>query len=60
MGLLDGGRRTLGLGLIIPGPWDPENLALWTPVAPEALSRVRFVKVGKMRLNLRGQELNHV
>ncbi len=60
VGLLDGGRRTLGLGLIIPGPWDPENLALWTPVAPEALSRVRFVKAGKMRVNLRGQELNHV
>jgi polynucleotide 5'-hydroxyl-kinase GRC3/NOL9 len=58
VGLLDGRRRTLGLGLILPGPWDPENLALWTPVAPETLSGVRVVKAGKMRLNLRGQELN--
>jgi polynucleotide 5'-hydroxyl-kinase GRC3/NOL9 len=59
VGLLDGRRRTLGLALILPGPWDPENLAWWTPVPPEALSRVRFVRAGKMRLNLRGQELNH-
>jgi polynucleotide 5'-hydroxyl-kinase GRC3/NOL9 len=60
VGLLDGRRRTLGLGLIIPGPWNPEALALWSPVAPGALSRVRFVKAGKMRVNLHGQELRHV
>jgi len=58
VGLLDGRRRTLGLGLIIPGTWDPETLALWSPLAPELLSRVRFVKVGQLRLNRRGQELS--
>jgi polynucleotide 5'-hydroxyl-kinase GRC3/NOL9 len=58
VGLLDGRRRTLGLGLIIPEPWDPETLNLWSPMAPEALPRVRFVKVGRLRINLRGQELS--
>jgi polynucleotide 5'-hydroxyl-kinase GRC3/NOL9 len=58
VGLLDGQRRTLSLGLIIPGPWDPETLALWSPLAPELLPRVRFVKVGQLRLNRRGQELS--
>ncbi len=60
VGLLDGRGRTLALALILPGPWDPEALALWTPLAESALGRVRFVKVGKMRLNLQGQELSHV
>ncbi len=58
VGLLDGWRRTLSLGLIIPGPWDPETLTLWSPLAPEALPRVRFVTVGRLRINLRGQELS--
>jgi polynucleotide 5'-kinase involved in rRNA processing len=58
VGLLDGRRRTLSLGLIIPGAWDPETLALWSPMAPELLSRVRFVKAGHLRLNRRGQELS--
>ncbi|MFZ5447401.1 MAG: Clp1/GlmU family protein [Thermodesulfobacteriota bacterium] len=60
IGLLDGGRRTLGLGLILPGVWDPETLAIWTPLDKPALLCVRFLKVGKLRLNLRGQELSHV
>ncbi len=60
VGLLDGRRRTLGLGLILPEPFDPETLALLSPLADAEVTRVRFVKVGKIRLNLRGQELNHV
>lgn len=60
VGLLDGRRRTLALGLIRPAPWDREHLALLTPLALEAASRVRFVKLGKLRLNLEGQELPHV
>ena len=60
VGLLDGRHRTLALGLILPIAWDRENLALLTPLAPEAAARVRFVKLGKLRLNLEGQELPHV
>jgi polynucleotide 5'-hydroxyl-kinase GRC3/NOL9 len=60
VGLIDGWHRTLALGLILPGIWDPESLAVYSPLAPAALPRVRFLKVGKLRLNLDGQELNHV
>jgi polynucleotide 5'-hydroxyl-kinase GRC3/NOL9 len=60
VGLLDGRRRTLALGLVLPEAWDPEALLLWSPLAPPALSRVRFLKVGGLRLNLQGQELAHV
>jgi polynucleotide 5'-hydroxyl-kinase GRC3/NOL9 len=60
LGLLDGRRHTLGLALILPGPWDPMVLTLWTPVAPEALGRVRFIKAGKLHLSLTGQELTDV
>jgi polynucleotide 5'-hydroxyl-kinase GRC3/NOL9 len=60
VGLLDGRRRTLALGLIAPAPWDRQVLNLLTPLAPEAAPPVRFVKLGKLRLNLQGQELPHV
>jgi polynucleotide 5'-hydroxyl-kinase GRC3/NOL9 len=56
-GLLDGGHRTLALGIILPGAFDPPNLALWTPLAPNLAPRVRFIKLGKMRLTPEGQEL---
>ena len=60
VGLLDGRRRTLALGLILPAPWNRENLALLTPLAHEAAPLVRFVKLGKLRLNQEGEELPHV
>jgi polynucleotide 5'-hydroxyl-kinase GRC3/NOL9 len=60
VGLLDGRHRTLALGLILPDPWNRENLALLTPLPPAAAASVDFVKLGKVRLNLEGQELPHV
>jgi polynucleotide 5'-hydroxyl-kinase GRC3/NOL9 len=60
VGLLDGRRRTLALGLILPGAWDPKILALFSPLVQSAIHQVRFLKVGKLRVNLRGQELSHV
>jgi polynucleotide 5'-kinase involved in rRNA processing len=57
VGLLDGRRRTLALALILPAPWHPQSLALWTPLAPEAAAQVRFLKVGKIKVNLEGREL---
>ena len=60
VGLLDGRHRTLALGLILPSAWDRENLALLTPLTSAAVASVRFVKLGKLRLNLEGQELPHV
>ena len=60
VGFLDDSRRTLALGLILPSAWDPEEMAFWTPLTPEAARRVRFLKVGKMRLTLTGKELADV
>jgi polynucleotide 5'-hydroxyl-kinase GRC3/NOL9 len=57
VGLLDGRGRTLALGLIQPAPWNPETLALWTPLETGAASRVRGLKMGKIKVNLDGQEL---
>jgi polynucleotide 5'-hydroxyl-kinase GRC3/NOL9 len=57
VGLLDGRRRTLALGLVLPGPWDPAALALWTPLDAAAAAVVRFLKWGKIRVNLEGREL---
>ena len=60
VGPLDGRRQTPGPGWILPAPWDRRALAMLTPLTPEAASLVRFVKLGKLRLNLEGQELPHV
>jgi polynucleotide 5'-hydroxyl-kinase GRC3/NOL9 len=60
VGLLDGARRTLALGLILPSTWNPEEMVFWTPLAPDAAHRVRFLKVGKMRITLTGKELADV
>jgi polynucleotide 5'-kinase involved in rRNA processing len=60
VGLLDGARRTLALGLILPSIWNPEEMAFWTPLPPDAASRVHFLQVGKMRVSLTGKEMAHV
>ncbi len=60
VGLLDAHRRTLALAIILPAPWPPDALPLWTPLPPEAAIRVRFIKAGKMQLNLEGREISHV
>jgi polynucleotide 5'-hydroxyl-kinase GRC3/NOL9 len=57
VGLLDAAHRTLALGIILPGPWDPQGLALWTPLPPGLASQTRFVKLGKIKLSLEGREL---
>jgi polynucleotide 5'-hydroxyl-kinase GRC3/NOL9 len=60
VGLLDAARRTLALGLILPVPWHPEEMAFWTPLPPEAAARVHFLQVGKMRVSLTGKEMGDV
>lgn len=57
VGLLDAAHRTLALGIILPGPWNPRTLALWTPLAPGMAFQTRFIKLGKMKLTLEGREL---
>ncbi|OGR08747.1 MAG: hypothetical protein A3K23_02285 [Desulfobacca sp. RBG_16_58_9] len=60
VGFLDGARRTLALGLILPSAWDQEEMVFWTPLTTDAAPRVRFLKVGKMRVTLTGKELADV
>lgn len=60
VGLLSATRGTLALGVILPSPGDPEMVALWTPLLPGEAPRVRFLKVGKLTLNLEGRELSQV
>jgi len=57
VGLLNARRRTLALGLILPEPFQPGSLALWTPLPPAQVSAVRFLKAGKMRVSRDGLEL---
>jgi polynucleotide 5'-hydroxyl-kinase GRC3/NOL9 len=57
VGLLDAGHRTLALGLIFPGPWEPQSLTLWTPLPPPLAPQVQFIKLGKMKLTPDGREL---
>jgi len=42
---------------MLPLPWNPQVLSLWTPLAVGAAGRVRTLKVGKIKVNLEGQEL---
>ncbi|OPX19860.1 MAG: hypothetical protein BZ151_07095 [Desulfobacca sp. 4484_104] len=58
VGLLDGNLAVLALGLLLPSPWDRSQVAIWTPLPGERLDQVRVCRIGRLRLNLRGQELN--
>jgi len=60
VGLLDGAQRTLALGLLRPGPWDRQRLTVITPWPSSEASRVRFVKVGKIKISREGRELGDV
>jgi polynucleotide 5'-hydroxyl-kinase GRC3/NOL9 len=60
VGLLDGARRTLALGLILPSAWDPEEMFFWTPLSTDAARQVKFLQAGKLRLTMTGKELTDV
>ena len=57
VGLQDKTHRTLALGLILPSPWDQGILTLLTPLPSSQASRVRFLRMGKMKLTPEGREL---
>ncbi len=56
-GLLDRNHRTLALGLILPSPWEEQQLSVWTPLPASAAREVRFVRLGTMKVNPEGREL---
>ncbi|MBW1916955.1 MAG: hypothetical protein JRI57_02880 [Deltaproteobacteria bacterium] len=60
VGLLDQNLTVQALGLILPSPWERSEVAIWTPLPAERQEQIRVCRVGKLRLSLRGQELNRV
>jgi polynucleotide 5'-kinase involved in rRNA processing len=57
VGLLDADLMSLGLGLLLPSPWERRQVILHTPLPYPILARVRFCRLGKLRLDLTGAEL---
>ena len=57
VGLLDHNLLALSLGLLLPSAWDRQQIIMHTPLPSRLLHRVKFCRLGKMRLDLAGQEL---
>ncbi len=57
VGLLDEKLLTLGLGLLLPSPWERRQIIIHTPLPSRWLDRVKFCRLGKIRLDPEGQEL---
>jgi polynucleotide 5'-kinase involved in rRNA processing len=57
VGLLGADLLTLGLGLLLPSPWERRQIIIHTPLPSRLLDRVKFCRLGKLRLDLTGQEL---
>ncbi|MFP3866700.1 MAG: Clp1/GlmU family protein [Desulfobacteraceae bacterium] len=58
VGLLDKNLAVQALGLILRSPWERSEVAVWTPLPAARHEQIRICRVGKLRLNLKGQELN--
>jgi polynucleotide 5'-hydroxyl-kinase GRC3/NOL9 len=57
VGLLDASLLTLGLGLLLPADWKRRRVIIYTPLPSRLLDRVKFCRLGKLRLDFTGQEL---
>ncbi|MGQ9920478.1 MAG: Clp1/GlmU family protein [Desulfobacca sp.] len=57
VGMLDIDMYTLSLGILLEVDWPKEEITLLTPLAAKRLPAVRFLRLGKLRLNPSGQEL---
>jgi polynucleotide 5'-hydroxyl-kinase GRC3/NOL9 len=57
VGLLDDKLLTLGLGLLLPSLWERRQIMVYTPLPSRLLDRVKFCRLGKIRLDLTGEEL---
>ena len=60
VGLLDEKLLTLGLGLLLPSAWERRQIIIHTPLPSRLLDRVRFCRLGEIRLGLTGEELPHL
>ena len=50
VGLLDHNLLALGLGLLLPSAWERRQIIIHTPLPSRLLHRVKFCRLGKMRL----------
>ncbi len=57
VGLLDHNLLALGLGLLLPSAWERRQIIMHTPLPSRLLGRVKFCRLGKMRLDFTGEEL---
>jgi polynucleotide 5'-hydroxyl-kinase GRC3/NOL9 len=57
VGLLDADLLTLALGLLLPSDWRRRRIFIQTPLPHRLLNRVKFCRLGNLRLDLSGQEL---
>jgi len=57
VGLLDKNMYTLSMGILLEADWQGKAITLLTPLAAQRLPEVRFLRLGKLRLDPSGQEL---
>lgn len=57
VGLLEERLLTIALGLLLPSEWDRGQITILTPLPPARLQEVRFLRLGRLRLEPSGQEL---
>lgn len=57
VGLLDKDMLTLALGILQAPNWQGGEIAILTPLPPRWVPRVRFLRLGRLRLDAAGQEL---
>jgi polynucleotide 5'-hydroxyl-kinase GRC3/NOL9 len=57
VGLLDADLLTLGLGLLLPSPWERRQIIIHTPLPSRLLDQVKFCRLGKIRLEVTGEEM---
>ena len=57
VGLLDAQFLCLVLGLLLASPWLRQQIVLHTPLPARLLAQVKLCRLGRLRLDLSGQEL---
>ncbi len=57
LGLWDGSRRTLALGVLLPSPWQEGRVQVFTPLPASRVPEVKRLSLGRLKLSLSGREL---
>lgn len=57
VGLLDYDLQTRSLGILVDVDWPKEQVTILTPMSPNYLREIRFLRLGQVRLEPSGREL---